>query len=136
MGTKNHKAKKVQAGEYEYRGYTIRRNENVKAGYHGAWTVWGDYMLSGYTMKECKKNVDRRIEYKETHPSFEFNTSDMKKKAQAFMDDQGISYRTLGKAYNKFYFENEKDRAAVMSFVTRSIDSKDFMEKAIKSIFS
>lgn len=57
-------AKKIKAGRYSYRGYTIYRDENTQAGYFGSWRVWETLgtMLHGHSLKECKNRIDRHIE--------------------------------------------------------------------------
>ena len=35
----SHKAKKIEAGLYEYRGIKVRRDHKIPAGYWGAWTA-------------------------------------------------------------------------------------------------
>ena len=59
-----HTAKKIDDGEYEYRGYTIYRDDNVSNGYFGRWKTGSRVPCSGDTLASVKKNIDNWIESK------------------------------------------------------------------------
>ena len=47
-----------QSKAIEYRGWTIRRRDNVPAGYHGRYTILGNCSFT--TLREAKEYVDRK----------------------------------------------------------------------------
>lgn len=66
-----HQAQRVRDGEYLYRGVRILRNASVGSGYYGSWYAETDTgNLYGQTLKDCKKNIDRRMDM--TRPAIGF----------------------------------------------------------------
>lgn len=63
--TTTHRAKRIADGEYEYRGYTITRDDNVSDGYWGRWKTGGRVNCSGTTLRDVKANIDRKIQEQE-----------------------------------------------------------------------
>ncbi len=57
MNIKKHKAKKIEKGLYEYRGYEIEKSDYIPSGYYGAW-VGGFGKFQAESLKEAKQLID------------------------------------------------------------------------------
>jgi hypothetical protein len=53
-------AKKIGKGVYEYRGYTIERDDFYSAGYSCYWGVVEEMMV-GSTLRACKASIDEKL---------------------------------------------------------------------------
>ncbi len=60
-----HKATKIEAGRYEYRGIKIRRDYSIPAGYWGAWTNGLRYNGPSFntgSLKNIKEDIDKHLD--------------------------------------------------------------------------
>lgn len=61
-----HKAKKIEAGRYEYRGIKVRRNYDIPSGYWGAWTTglraMGAFRANAGTLTDIKTDIDQHLD--------------------------------------------------------------------------
>ena len=62
---KSHKATKVSAGHYIYRGIRIKRNRDTPAGYWNAWSTGllaaGEPRFRAGSLTEIKNDIDRYL---------------------------------------------------------------------------
>lgn len=57
-----HTCKRIEDGQYLYRGYQIFRDDSVSAGYYGRWQVGiGKKGTAESSLQKCKSWVDREI---------------------------------------------------------------------------
>ena len=58
-----HKATKVKAGHYIYRGIRIKRNRDTPAGYWNAWSsglaAYGEKRFRGGSLADVKAEIDK-----------------------------------------------------------------------------
>jgi hypothetical protein len=52
--------KKIEDGLYEYRGCIIERNDYLKDGYLGRWSVWNN-QIQRITLEECKTAINAKL---------------------------------------------------------------------------
>lgn len=57
-----HKAEKINSGEYNYRGFRITRVNSVRAGVWGAWKINLTSVSKADTLKAAKARIDRHLD--------------------------------------------------------------------------
>lgn len=61
--TPKHQTTKISEGEYQYRGYTITRHDDVPSGYFGRWRAGGYRKgFASDTLKGVKAQIDAKLD--------------------------------------------------------------------------
>lgn len=57
-----HKATRNPDGTYQYRGFTLYKNDTTPAGYYGHWRVEFSTRIASDKLRNLKATIDERID--------------------------------------------------------------------------